>query len=152
MNSGFWNVPIEKGCKHLTAFITPIGLFEFNVVPFGIKNSPAGFQRAMDTCFAPMLSDDVFCYIDDVTICGNDPREILEQLRTFLGLCRGTGFYLRLDKSEWFKPEVAYLGHWVGSDGIRVQAKKVGWMPFGSPRPEVKERAAVIPGPGGVPP
>ncbi|EZG42716.1 RNA-directed DNA polymerase, partial [Gregarina niphandrodes] len=30
MNSGFWNVPIEEGCKHLTAFITPIGLFEFN--------------------------------------------------------------------------------------------------------------------------
>ncbi|EZG43032.1 RNA-directed DNA polymerase [Gregarina niphandrodes] len=99
MNSGFWNVPIEKGCKHLTAFITPIVLFEFNIVPFGIKNSPARFQRAMDTCFAPTPSDDVFCYIDDVIMCGNDPREILEQLRTFLGLCRGTGFYLRLDKS-----------------------------------------------------
>ncbi|EZG42639.1 putative polymerase polyprotein, partial [Gregarina niphandrodes] len=57
-NSGFWNVPIEEGSKPLTAFITPTGLFEFNVIPFGIKNSPAEFQRAMDACFEPLLGDD----------------------------------------------------------------------------------------------
>ncbi|EZG42955.1 putative polyprotein [Gregarina niphandrodes] len=82
----------------------------------------------MDSCFAPILGDDVFCYIDDVVICGDDPSAMLAKLRTFLGLCRETGFYLRLDKSEWFKPEVAYLGHRVGKDGIRSFLGVAGYL------------------------
>ncbi|EZG58109.1 RNA-directed DNA polymerase, partial [Gregarina niphandrodes] len=57
MNSGFWNVAIAEESKHLTAFITPFGLFEFNVIPFGIKNSPAEFQHAMDMVFEKVLDD-----------------------------------------------------------------------------------------------
>ncbi|EZG42850.1 Gag-pol polyprotein, partial [Gregarina niphandrodes] len=84
MNSGFWNVPIEEGSKALTAFITPIGLFEFNVIPFGIKNSPAEFQRAMDSCFAPLLGDNAFCYIDDIVICGKDFEGVIQRVKLFL--------------------------------------------------------------------
>ncbi|EZG42664.1 putative enzymatic polyprotein [Gregarina niphandrodes] len=124
MNSGFWNVPIEEGSKPLTAFITPIGLFEFNVIPFGVKNSPAEFQRAMDACFEPLLGDDAFCYMDDIVICGDDFESVLAKVELFLQQCRKSGFYLRLDKSEWFKHQVKYLGHVVGTDGIKVQEKK----------------------------
>ncbi|EZG56544.1 putative enzymatic polyprotein, partial [Gregarina niphandrodes] len=124
MNSGFWNVPIEEGSKPLTAFITPIGLFEFNVIPFGVKNSPAEFQRAMDACFEPLLGDDAFCYIDGIVICGDDFESVLAKVELFLKQCRKTGFYLRLDKSEWFKHQVKYLGRVVGTDGIKVQEKK----------------------------
>lgn len=71
MNSGFWNVPIEEGSKHLTAFLTSKGLYEFNVILFGIKNSPAEFQRAVDFPFAAIL-DTCVAYIDDLIICGNE--------------------------------------------------------------------------------
>ncbi|EZG43476.1 RNA-directed DNA polymerase [Gregarina niphandrodes] len=124
MNSGFWNVPVEEGCKALAAFITPTGLFEFNIIPLGIKNSPAEFQRAMDSCFAPLLGENAFCYIDDIVICGQDFDSVLRRVELFLEQCRKTGFYLRLDKSEWFKDEVKYLGHVVGRTGIKVQEKK----------------------------
>lgn len=125
MNSGFWNVPIEEGCRHLTAFVTPFGTFEFNVVPFGIKNSPSEFQRAMDMAFAPILGDQAFVYIDDIVLCGDTFEEVYALVKRILELCRDSGFYLRLDKSEWFKTEVKYLGHNVGTDGISVQNKKV---------------------------
>ncbi|EZG42721.1 putative KRAB-A domain protein [Gregarina niphandrodes] len=67
MNSGFWNVPIAEESKHLTAFITPFGLLEFNVIPFGIKD-PAEFQRAMDMVFEEVLDDRTLCYINDIII------------------------------------------------------------------------------------
>ncbi|EZG42707.1 putative polymerase polyprotein [Gregarina niphandrodes] len=67
MSSGFWNVPIAEESKHLTAFVTPFGLLEFNVIPFGTKNSPAEFQRAMDMVFE-MLDDRTLCYINDIII------------------------------------------------------------------------------------
>ena len=137
MNAGFWNVPIEEGCKHLTAFITPIGLYEFNVIPFGIRNSPAEFQRAMDMAFAPVLGDNVYCYIDDIVLCADDLNELFVTLRKVLNLCRSSGFYLRLDKSEWVKKEVDYLGHVVGKNGIKVQKKKETLL--GAPRPDSKK-------------
>ncbi|EZG43184.1 RNA-directed DNA polymerase [Gregarina niphandrodes] len=90
MNSGFWHVPVGEGCKALTAFISPTGLFAFNVVPFGIKNSPAEFQRAIDSCFAPLLGENAFCYIDDIVICGQDFDSVLRRVKLFLEQCRKT--------------------------------------------------------------
>eukprot|EP00914_Ancora_sagittata_P023135 GHVO01045847.1.p1 GENE.GHVO01045847.1~~GHVO01045847.1.p1 ORF type:complete len:252 (-),score=22.01 GHVO01045847.1:446-1201(-) len=48
-NWGFWNVPLAEDSKPITALLTCRGTFEYNVLPFGIKNSPAEFQRAMDS-------------------------------------------------------------------------------------------------------
>ena len=43
ITAGFWNIPLEEECKHYTSFVTPFGTYEFNVLPFGIKNSPSIF-------------------------------------------------------------------------------------------------------------
>src|SRR5699024_9289140 len=52
LNWGFWNVPIAESSKKYTAFVSPFGLYEYNVIPFGVKNSPGEFQRAMDKVLA----------------------------------------------------------------------------------------------------
>jgi transposase InsO family protein len=124
MASGFWNVPLTEESKPLTAFITPFGLYESNVVPFGIKNSPSEFQRAMDNAFRPLLGKSVSCYVDDIIIAADSANEALDLLHKFLDLCRSTGFYVRLDKCEFLKSEVDYLGFRVGQDGVKAILKR----------------------------
>ena len=71
-NWGFWNVPLEEESKAYTAIVTHKGSFEFQVVPFGIKNSPGEYQRAMDLIFGDLYCKGVLCYIDDITIYSDE--------------------------------------------------------------------------------
>lgn len=56
--------------KEKTAFTTPDGLFEFNVMPFGLCNAPATFERFMDTVLRGLKWEICLCYVDDVVIFG----------------------------------------------------------------------------------
>lgn len=128
MASGFWNVPLSEDSKHLTAFVTPFGLFESNVIPFGIKNSMAEFQRAMDSAFASITGEHCALYIDDVMLSGETESEVMQLLERFMQLCREKGFFLRLDKCDFMKPEVDYLGFRVGRDGIKAALKRTNQL------------------------
>ena len=124
-NWGFWNVPIKEECRQYTAFVTPWGIYEFNVLPFGIKNSPGEYQRAMDAAFSGILGDGVFCYVDDIVIYANILDDLIKKFRNVLEICETHGFYLKLSKSELAKHEVRLLGHMVGTNGIRPDPSKV---------------------------
>ena len=122
---GFWNVPLEEESKPFTAIVTHKGTFEFNVIPFGIKNSPGEFQRAMDTIFGDLYSKGVLCYIDDLVIYANSKNEHDTLLEDVLRRCTEGGLYLKLKKSAFLQPEVSLLGHRVGLEGIRPDDAKV---------------------------
>src|SRR5262245_45563573 len=53
--SGFWQIPMNEDSKALTAFVTEDGIFEFNVMPFGLSNAPATYQRNMDILLRSQL-------------------------------------------------------------------------------------------------
>lgn len=124
-NWGFWNVPLEEESKPYTALITHKGTFEFNVLPFGIKNSPGEFQRAMDIVFSDLYNKGVLCYIDDIVICANASGEAVKLLENVLSRCVKEGLYLKVAKCEWMKSEVKLLGHVISSKGILPNPEKV---------------------------
>ena len=70
--------------KQKTAFATPDGLFEFNVLPFGLSNAPATFQRVMDSVLAGLKWDFCMIYLDDVIIFSQSFEQHLRQLREVL--------------------------------------------------------------------
>jgi len=67
MKSRFWKIQIQESDRYKTTFIVPLGQYEWNVMPFGLKNAPSEFQKIMNDIFNP-YSKFVIVYIDDVLI------------------------------------------------------------------------------------
>lgn len=66
---GYWQVPMAESSKHLTAFCTPDGAqYEFNVLPFGLKNEPATCQKLIQHVLAGLVGKSCMAYLDDVII------------------------------------------------------------------------------------
>ena len=66
--SGYWQIKVKKEDQEKTAFITKFGTYEFKVMPFGLCNAPATFQRTMDQILKGILDKYALVYLDDVII------------------------------------------------------------------------------------
>ena len=64
--SGYWQVEVNPLDREKTAFTTPLGLFEFNRMPFGLCNAPATFQRLMQKCLGDKVNYFLLIYLDDI--------------------------------------------------------------------------------------
>lgn len=72
LRSGYWQVPMADADRPKTAFVTPDGLYEFNVMPFGLCNAPATFERMMDTILRGLKWKICLCYLDDIVVFSPD--------------------------------------------------------------------------------
>ena len=74
LNRGFYQVPMKESSREKTAFCSPWGKYEFTRMPFGLQNSPATFQRAIDQAIGTDLSHTA-AYIDDLLTFSNSWSE-----------------------------------------------------------------------------
>ncbi|KAJ9519127.1 hypothetical protein QJQ45_007681 [Haematococcus lacustris] len=125
LQSGYHQIRITEEDVPKTAFLTPMGQFQFKVLCFGLTNAPATFQRMMNNVFKPLINECVLVYIDDILVMSNTPEEHVQHLRQVLQLMRENKFYAKLAKCEFNKTQLAFLGHIVGSKGIAVDPAKV---------------------------
>lgn len=117
LRSGYWQVLMEDNSIPFTAFRSHLGLYEFTVMPFGLKTAPATFSRLMDKVIGDMYWDGVCVYLDDVLIYGETFGEVLTKLREVLTRLRAAGLTLALNKSEFFPHRLLYLGYII-EDGM----------------------------------
>ena len=125
LSAGYWQIPMEKESIEKTAFITDSGLYEFNVMPFGLSNAPATFQRYMDAITAGLKWKSLLVYLDDIIVFSstfeehmNDLKEVLERLRT-------ANLTLNPDKCFIFQNKLSYLGHVVSYEVIETDPRKI---------------------------
>ena len=137
---GYWQVPLAPAHIHKTAFATPTGLYEFVVVPFGLTNAPAAFQRAMDDVFKGILGVFVFVFLDDIIVASEDPEDHPRHLEAVLERLRGRRLQLKAKKCTIATRSVEFLGHVVSAQGICMEPAKVQAM---VDMPAPKDRAGV---------
>ncbi|XP_075128097.1 uncharacterized protein LOC142201168 [Leptodactylus fuscus] len=123
--SGYWQVPVAEKDKAKTAFIVPMGLFEFNRMPFGLSNAPGTFQRLMESCLGDMNFEATLIYLDDIVVYSASFTQHLDQLGQVFRCLRGHGLKLKPKKCRIFQREIEYLGHKVSEAGIQPSDDKV---------------------------
>lgn len=109
--SGFHQIQMHEDDIEKTAFNTENGHYEFLRMPFGLKNAPATFQRVMDNILRGIQNEKCLVYLDDIIVYSTSLQEHLERLRNVFQRLRESNFKIQLDKSEFLRKEVAYLGH-----------------------------------------
>ena len=121
--SGFWQVRMAEDSKVFTAFRTRSGVYIWNVMPMGLKNAPATFQRFMDQCFSDMKF--VKVYIDDVIIHSKSAAQHLDHIDQVLGRCKAKGITLKASKCHFLKSKLKILGYYVSKEGITQDPEKL---------------------------
>lgn len=135
LRKAFWQIPLQEDSKEKTAFSVPgRGLFHFKVVPFGFVNSAQCQQRLMDVVFGPKLEPKVFCYLDDIIVTSSSFEEHIEILNEVFLRLKEANLSINLEKCEFFKKSLKYLGFVVDGTGLRTDPEKVSCM-LNYPRP-----------------
>ena len=126
--SGYWQVELEPEDKAKTAFVTKRGLFQFNVMPFGLCNAPATFERLMETVLSGLQWDICLIYLDDIIVIAKTFEEMLKNLQQVFGRLSSAGLKLKAKKCHLLSEKVDFLGHVVSSGGIAIDPKKTDTM------------------------
>ena len=123
--TAYHQIRIKQGHEHQTAFVTPQGLYEWIVMPLGLTNAPATFQRIMNLTFSDMLNKCVCVYLDDILVFSETEQQHLHDLHAVLEWLRREKFHAKRRKCEFGKRSVKYLSHIVENGTIRVDLDKV---------------------------
>ncbi|UYV66672.1 K02A2.6-like, partial [Cordylochernes scorpioides] len=99
--AGYWQIEIDEGDRENTAFVTPDGLYEFRVMPFGLCNAPATFERMMDNLRAGIKWTICLCYLDDIIVYASSFQEHMERLEKVLKCIQRAGLGLNPEKCRF---------------------------------------------------
>ena len=108
-----------------TAFVTNEGHFEWLVMPFGLKNAPATFQRIVQQILHKYLYKGVINYLDDIIIYSETYNDHLNLLNEIFQILREHNVKLGLKKCLFAQTEVQYLGHLIGHNSVKPSPEKI---------------------------
>lgn len=120
INSAFWSIPLRVEDRKKTGFVTQDGHFQWTCLPFGLKTSPAIFQRILCNILRKHnLKDFTENYIDDILIFSESFEEHIEHIERVLKAIINEGFRLKLKKCTLAAKSIKYLGHIIENNTVR---------------------------------
>ncbi|UYV85023.1 hypothetical protein LAZ67_X004325 [Cordylochernes scorpioides] len=125
LRSGYWQIEVDEADREKTAFITPDGLYEFLVMPFGLCNAPATFERMMDKILKGLKWTMALCYLDDIVVYSKSFNEHLHRLEIILQCLDKAELRLNPKKCLFGTKRIRVFGHLVDSKGIYPDPEKI---------------------------
>lgn len=135
LKSGFHQIELAERDREKTAFSVSNGKYEFCRLPFGLKNAPSIFQRAIDDVLRERIGKSCYVYVDDVIIFSQTKEKHVEDVNWVLKSLYDANMRVSVEKSQFFKNEIEYLGFIVSRGGIKTCPDKVHTM-LNFPAPE----------------
>jgi hypothetical protein len=125
IRQAFHRIRIHPDSKDLTTFRTRYGTYKMKVVPFGLTNGPATYQRYMNDVLFDYLDDFCTAYLDDILIYSENELEHEAHVKKVLERLRKAGLQVDIKKSEFSVKKTKYLGFIISTDGIQVDPEKI---------------------------
>ena len=125
LTASYNQIPIREQDRWKTAFISSLGLFEFNIMHFGFKNAPAHMQRFMQHTLSPVYHKTVRVYLDNIPVFSQSKENHIETMKRVLQLLRENKLFAKAKKCEFHKMEMELLGVKVTTKGFEMEDKKV---------------------------
>ena len=125
LTSGYWQVELDESAKEKAAFTTRSGLWEWEVLPFGLTSAPSTFERLMETVLRGLHWKTLLIYLDDIIVFSQDLETHLERLEEVFQRLTSAGLKLKPSKCSLFCKRVQYLGHVVSDQGVETDESKV---------------------------
>lgn len=125
LESGFHQILMKEQDIEKTAFSVNNGKYEFVRLPFGLKNSPSIFQRAMDDILREYIGKICHVYIDDIIVYSKTLEEHYEHLQMIIDTLEKSNMKISLEKSKFYEKEVEFLGYVIAQNVIKTDPKKL---------------------------
>ncbi|KAL2241737.1 UNVERIFIED_CONTAM: Retrovirus-related Pol polyprotein from transposon opus [Sesamum indicum] len=122
---GYHQIYMATEDRIKTSFVTDRGIFCYNVMPFGLKNAGATYQRLVNKMFAQQIGKTMEVYVDDMLVKSHKPDEHLEHLKIAFAIMREHGMKLNPSKCTFGVAGGKFLGYMVSERGIEANPEKI---------------------------
>ena len=134
---GYWQIKMDETCKEKASLMCRYGTFQFEVIPFGLIDSQAIFQRMMDRIL--LRVNNVSCYVEGMVIFSGNEEEHLKCLENVFATLKENGLRFRIKKCSFMQSSVELLGQIVDKCGVHVDEEKISKIKEPSPPMTRKE-------------
>jgi len=126
LTQGYYQAPISKDSRAITAFRTSKGLYQWKRLPMGLKGAPSYFQHQMQiSILGDLMYNCCEVYLDDVIVYGSTEQEFLKNLERVLDRFKRFNVTLNPNKAKIGVTSVEYVGHVINSEGLTLSAEKI---------------------------
>ena len=126
--SGYWQMPVEKSSRPMTAFTTQTGHYEFKKLPFGMRNGVASFSRMMGSVLTGLTGNEALVYLDDILIFTRSVEGHFRKLEDVLKRLSQHNLKVKLKKCSFLRKRLTYLGHLISERGMAPDPEKLSTL------------------------
>jgi len=124
LQSGFWQICMALEDMKKTALVTKTGLYDWIVMPFGLKNATSTFTRTMSLIFKELGDKFLKVFVDDLNVHSENWEDHLQHLEAVLSKLREVNLKPNPSKCCFTAETIVFLGHVVNKEGAKPYPKK----------------------------